>query len=481
MSTTLQPQPPSQGDLKERFFRYFTHEVTALDTQIEQLADKSVTGGERSDGVDHCLAGIARLSREVKDASAYIPAYDQRTYAEAIKALNDKLGQARASFAPRPKFSFKSTRKVATAVSHHKNPSAISLEDAAELASQARLKLPGASSSNASGNSSSGRGGLLDTAASSGTTTTNSSAYASPAVHTPAETEAGDDESRSAAGAAGASKSTTAEGEDAYVNRNLSSHERSRTPVRKPSFSGANSVTISGHTGLHIILPESASHATSSGTIANLRHCIVDMSMPTSTARAQQQQQQQQSGDSGSSGLASNEAQPAAQAQGAAPFAALTLKNIKSSLVVCGRVSGAIHLTNLAHSVVVVSTRQFRMHECRDVAVYLACSSRPIIEDCVDVRFAPCPSLYSSPPLSSSPPPTSSSTDSSTPGTETHVNLWDQVDDFKWLKAEPSPNWRALPPAERVADAVWRDLVPGGPELGVDDILKAVGVVPAKA
>ncbi|KAK8196935.1 tubulin binding cofactor C-domain-containing protein [Phyllosticta capitalensis] len=478
MSTTLQPQPPSQGDLKERFFRYFTHEVTALDTQIEQLADKSVTGGERSDGVDHCLAGIARLSREVKDASAYIPAYDQRTYAEAIKALNDKLGQARASFAPRPKFSFKSTRKVATAVSHHKNPSAISLEDAAELASQARLKLPGASSSNASGKSSSGRGGLLDTAASSGTTTTNSSAYASPAVHTPAETEAGDDESRSAAGAAGASKSTTAEGEDAYVNRNLSSHERSRTPVRKPSFSGANSVTISGHTGLHIILPESASHATSSGTIANLRHCIVDMSMPTSTARAQQQQQQQ-SGDSGSSGLASNEAQPAAQAQGAAPFAALTLKNIKSSLVVCGRVSGAIHLTNLAHSVVVVSTRQFRMHECRGVAVYLACSSRPIIEDCVDVRFAPCPSLYS--------PPTSTST--STPSTDPtpeaqpppQQNLWDQVDDFKWLKAEPSPNWRALPPAERVADAVWRDLVPGGPELGVDDILKAVGVVPAKA
>ncbi|KAK8217947.1 tubulin binding cofactor C-domain-containing protein [Phyllosticta capitalensis] len=474
MSTTLQPQPPSQGDLKERFFRYFTHEVTALDTQIEQLADKSVTGGERSDGVDHCLAGIARLSREVKDASAYIPAYDQRTYAEAIKALNDKLGQARASFAPRPKFSFKSTRKVATAVSHHKNPSAISLEDAAELASQARLKLPGASSSNASGNSSSGRGGLLDTAASSGTTTTDSSAYASPAVHTPAETEAGDDESRSAAGAAGASKSTTAEGEDAYVNRNLSSHERSRTPVRKPSFSGANSVTISGHTGLHIILPESASHATSSGTIANLRHCIVDMSMPTSTARAQQQQQ---SGDSGSSGLAPKEAQlPGAQAQGA-PFAALTLKNIKSSLVVCGRVSGAIHLTNLAHSVVVVSTRQFRMHECRDVAVYLACSSRPIIEDCVDVRFAPCPSLYS-------PPTSTPSTDSSSPEAQSsphHQNLWDQVDDFKWLKAEPSPNWRALPPAERVADAVWRDLVPGGPELGVDDILKAVGVVPAKA
>ncbi|KAK7632021.1 tubulin binding cofactor C-domain-containing protein [Phyllosticta citricarpa] len=400
--TTIQTQPPSQGDLKERFFRYFTHEVTALQTQIEQLADKSVTGGERNDGVDHCLAGIARLSREVKDAAAYIPAYDQRTYAEAIKALNEKLAQARASFAPRPKFSFKSTRKVASAVSHHKNPSAISLEDAAELASQARLKLLGASS-NTSPSSKTARG-LLDTTGSSGTTTTDSSAYGSPA--------------------------------------------RSRTPVRKPSFSGANSVTISGHTGLHIILPESASHATSSGTIANLRHCIVDMSMPTSTTRAQQQQQQEQKQSS---------------APTPAPFAALTLKNIKSSLIVCGRVSGAIHLTNLAHSVVVVSsTRQFRMHDCRDVSVYLACSSRPIIEDCHDVRFAPCPSMYAD----------------EGPDDERPQNLWDQVDDFKWLKAGvASPHWRALRAAdERVPDAVWRDLVPGGPELGVDDILRAVGI-----
>lgn len=468
--TTLQTQPPSQGDLKERFFRYFTHEVTALHTQIEQLADKSVTGGERNDGVDHCLAGIARLSREVKDAAAYIPAYDQRTYAEALKALNEKLAQARASFAPRPKFSFKSSRKVATAVSHQKNPSAISLEDAAELASQARLKLPGAASNTAL--SSKTARGLLDTTGSSGTTTTDSSAYGSPAVHTPAETDAGDDEDRHN-GAAG--KPGSAEEEDAYVNRNLSSHERSRTPVRKPSFSGANSVTISGHTGLHIILPESASHATSSGTIANLRHCIVDMSMPTSTTRAQQQQEKQQQGPT-----TTTQSSQAAAAAPAAPFAALTLKNIKSSLIVCGRVSGAIHLTNAAHSVVVVSsTRQFRMHECRNVAVYLACASRPIIEDCVDVSFAPCPSIYAE---------ASSSADASTKAktddahTTDHplqapANLWDQVDDFKWLKARAaSPHWRALAPDERVADAVWRDLVPGGPELGLDDILRAVGV-----
>lgn len=49
---------------------------------MDRLADTSLVAGERSDAVDHCLAGIARLSNEVKDASSYIPTYDQRIYAE---------------------------------------------------------------------------------------------------------------------------------------------------------------------------------------------------------------------------------------------------------------------------------------------------------------------------------------------------------------------------------------------------------------
>lgn len=52
---------------------------------MDRLKDTTVVGGERQDAVEHCLAGIARLSKEVKDASAYIPAYDQRTYAEVIQ------------------------------------------------------------------------------------------------------------------------------------------------------------------------------------------------------------------------------------------------------------------------------------------------------------------------------------------------------------------------------------------------------------
>ena len=51
---------------------------------MDRLQDTALVGGERSDAVDHCLAGIGRLSNEVKDASSYVPAYDQRTYGEVV-------------------------------------------------------------------------------------------------------------------------------------------------------------------------------------------------------------------------------------------------------------------------------------------------------------------------------------------------------------------------------------------------------------
>jgi hypothetical protein len=55
---------------------------------MDRLADTSLIGGERTDATDHCLAGIARLSNEVKDAASYIPTYDQRVYAEVCQGLS---------------------------------------------------------------------------------------------------------------------------------------------------------------------------------------------------------------------------------------------------------------------------------------------------------------------------------------------------------------------------------------------------------
>ena len=77
-----------------------------------------------------------------------------------------------------------------------------------------------------------------------------------------------------------------------------------------------------------------------------------------------------------------------------APFAGLALQSIKDSLIIAGHVAGAAHITGVENSIIVVESRQVRMHDCKNVDIYLHCASRPIIEDCSNVRFSPIPECY---------------------------------------------------------------------------------------
>lgn len=222
------------------------------------------------------------------------------------------MQEARSRAVPRKKFQFKPTLK---------NNSAVSLSDAAELAKEQRLQvLPSFN---------------------------ESSMATAPAFSKTPPSEAN-------------SKDTLGDLPSFPKNYNEEMN-RPGTQVRKPSFSQAPSINITGHTGLHIILPSSASRATSSGSITKLSRCIVDMSVPTANG---------------------------------APFAGLALQDIKQSLVIAGRVAGAAHITGVENSIVVVLSRQVRMHECHNVDIYLHCASRPIIEDCSNVRFSPIPECY---------------------------------------------------------------------------------------
>lgn len=130
-----------------------------------------------------------------------------------------------------------------------------------------------------------------------------------------------------------------------------------------PAFAatGVTSVSVNNHYGLHIMLPSSGSVSTVPASITSLNHCIVDMSIPTANSK---------------------------------PFASLTVKDVEESLLICGQVGGPAHITGVDHSIIVVSCRQFRMHNCKDVDVYLSCSSNPIIEDCSNVRFTRIPKAY---------------------------------------------------------------------------------------
>lgn len=54
-------------------------------------------------------------------------------------------------------------------------------------------------------------------------------------------------------------------------------------------------------------------------------------------------------------------------------------------------------------------------------------------------------------------------------------NLWNQVDDFKWLRAEQSPNWSVLQPDDEHAidDEGWETIMAGEvSQLELDGLLK---------
>jgi hypothetical protein len=144
-------------------------------------------------------------------------------------------------------------------------------------------------------------------------------------------------------------------------NYNEEMSKPSSSSIRKPSFSASRSIGIANQNGLHIILPSSAARATAAGSLTGLKDCVVDMSVPTA---------------------------------GGTPFPGLAIKNISGSLLVAGRVMGPAHITGVSDSIIVVTARQVRIHECHNVDMYLHCGSHPIIEDCSGMRFAPLPATY---------------------------------------------------------------------------------------
>jgi tubulin-specific chaperone C len=427
--------------------------MSDLQEQMGRLGDTALIGGERTDAIEHLVAGIARLGTEVGDASSYLPAYDQRTYGEvrmcmtcfildkarlltkvryqAIKGLREKLEETRASFGPRTRFTFKTARKT---------PSAISLSDAAELAAQKRLALPGYET------------------ASSGSSFVNTPNYmrtpnrnSSPAPYSVPPPTAVSDSSKDASD------------NEKKENKSL---ETQKAVIRRPTFSTSSTVSITRESTAHIILPSSASHASKPCSLTSLKGCVVDISVLSP--------------------------------EGSAPFAGLTIKNVKGSLLVCGTVSGPAHITSVEDSVIVVTCRQFRMHECKKVDVYLSCSSRPIIEDCSGIRFAQLPDTYVNishsihaskttpmtnhilqriPSSQPQPPPLENTTNNTTTQPSSPPDLWSSIDDFKWLKPTPSPNWSLLPTQDTVRDDTWRKIVPGGPGRSLEDILTAVRVL----
>lgn len=165
-------------------------------------------------------------------------------------------------------------------------------------------------------------------------------------------------------------------------NYNAEMASRSGLGIHRPSFSAARDIDIQGHTNMHILLPATAARATTAGRVAELRSCILDMSVPTTPFKKQ--------GDG-------NTSEPD-KGRIPHPFASLTINDVTGSIVIAGHVNGPAHITGVRDSVLVINARQVRMHECVNVRVFLWCGSRPIIEGCTGVKFAQLPTRYVSLP-----------------------------------------------------------------------------------
>lgn len=118
---------------------------------------------------------------------------------------------------------------------------------------------------------------------------------------------------------------------------------------------------------------------------------------------------------------------------------ALFINKLKNCKVYSGPVMGSILMEEVEDCVFVLASHQIRIHFAKRTDFYLRVRSRPIIEDCEGVRFAPYCLNYEG-----------INEDLVAAGLDEETGNWENVDDFKWLRAVQSPNWAVLPVEERI-------------------------------
>lgn len=118
----------------------------------------------------------------------------------------------------------------------------------------------------------------------------------------------------------------------------------------------------------------------------------------------------------------------------------LHITKVINSKILCGPVTTSIFVDECKGCIFVLACQQLRTHSTKETSVYLHVTSRAIIEDCSEIRFAPYMSWYEG-----------LEKDFETAGLQRETNNWNCVDDFNWLSRDVhSPNWRVIPEEERI-------------------------------
>ncbi|KAI4385244.1 hypothetical protein MLD38_003295 [Melastoma candidum] len=112
---------------------------------------------------------------------------------------------------------------------------------------------------------------------------------------------------------------------------------------------------------------------------------------------------------------------------------------LRDCKVYTGPVMGSILIEEAEGCTFIFAAHQIRIHGVRSSDFYLRVRSKPIIEDCTGVRFAPYCLRYDG-----------VDDDLKEAGLSKETGSWAMVDDFKWLRAVQSPNWSVLPENQRI-------------------------------
>ncbi|ELR25068.1 tubulin folding cofactor C, putative [Acanthamoeba castellanii str. Neff] len=123
-----------------------------------------------------------------------------------------------------------------------------------------------------------------------------------------------------------------------------------------------------------------------------------------------------------------------------APLRAIRMYNLKSCSVFVGPVAGSALLYDCQGCSFSIASQQLRVHNTTDSDFYLLARSKPIIENCDRVRFAPYNFSYAQ------------LEEQLEESLDVPTNFWNSVEDFNWPRiGEVSPYWSILPEEERRA------------------------------
>lgn len=122
---------------------------------------------------------------------------------------------------------------------------------------------------------------------------------------------------------------------------------------------------------------------------------------------------------------------------------AIHINKLKNCKVFCGPVPGSVFIRECTNCTFILACQQLRIHSTVNSHFYIHVTSKAIVEDSYNVKFAPYNWKYDG-----------IEEHYALTGLSRHRNNWDQVDDFNWLAADAhSPNWSILEDSERIS--VW--------------------------